>query len=161
MLAFVTNFIPNIGFVIGVIPPALIALLDSGPGLMLAVIALYSVVNFVIQSIIQPRVVGDTVGLTPTLTFLSLVFWTWLIGPLGALLAVPLSLLIRALLVEADPGADWAIPLILGKTDPDDPDDPDDSDGANALEPTDGASDTTLQPEAADGRQQAPKPPSG
>jgi len=158
VLAFVTNFIPNIGFVIGVIPPALIALLDSGPGLMLAVIALYSVVNFVIQSIIQPRVVGDTVGLTPTLTFLSLVFWTWLIGPLGALLAVPLSLLIRALLVEADPGADWAIPLISGKTDPDDPDD---SDGANALEPTDGASDTTLQPEAADGRQQAPKPPSG
>ena len=91
VLAFVTNFIPNIGFVIGVIPPALIALLDGGPGLMVAVIVVYSVINFVIQSVIQPRVVGDTVGLSPILTFLSLVFWTWVIGPLGALLAVPLT----------------------------------------------------------------------
>ena len=64
VLAFVTNFIPNIGFVIGVIPPALIALLEGGPGLMLAVIVTYSVINFLIQSVIQPRVVGDTVGLT-------------------------------------------------------------------------------------------------
>ena len=115
VLAFVTNFIPNIGFVIGVIPPALIALLDGGVGLLVAVIVVYSVINFVIQSVIQPRVVGDRVGLSPTLTFLSLVFWTFVIGPLGALLAVPLSLLTRALLVEADPQARWALPLISGK----------------------------------------------
>ena len=115
VLAFVTNFIPNIGFVIGVIPPALIALLDGGVGLMVAVIVVYSVINFLIQSVIQPRVVGDRVGLSPTLTFLSLVFWTFVIGPLGALLAVPLSLLTRALLVEADPRARWALPLISGK----------------------------------------------
>ncbi len=118
VLAFVTNFIPNIGFIIGVIPPALIALLDGGPGLMIAVIVVYSVINFLIQSVIQPRVVGDAVGLTPTLTFMSLVFWTWVIGPLGALLAVPLSLLTKALLVEADPRTQWALPLISGKTDP-------------------------------------------
>jgi predicted PurR-regulated permease PerM len=76
------------------------------------------VINFVIQSVIQPRVVGDVVGLSPTLTFLSLVFWAWLIGPLGALLAVPLSLLMRSLLVEADPRGRWALPLISGKPDP-------------------------------------------
>ena len=115
VLAFVTNFIPNIGFIIGVIPPALIALLDGGPGLMVTVIIVYSVINFVIQSVIQPRVVGDAVGLSPTLTFLSLVFWTWVVGPLGALLAVPLSLLTRALLVEADPRTRWALPLISGQ----------------------------------------------
>ena len=124
VLAFVTNFIPNIGFVIGVIPPALIALLDGGPGLMIAVIVVYSVINFLIQSVIQPRVVGDAVGLTPTLTFMSLVFWTWVIGPLGALLAVPLSLLTKALLVEADPRTRWALPLISGKTDPADKPEP-------------------------------------
>jgi predicted PurR-regulated permease PerM len=118
VLAFVTNFIPNIGFVIGVIPPALIALLEGGPGLMLAVIAVYSVINFVIQSIIQPRYVGDAVGLTPTITMLSLVFWAWLLGPLGALLAVPLSLLTRALLIEADPEARWALPLVSGHPPP-------------------------------------------
>jgi predicted PurR-regulated permease PerM len=114
VLAFVTNFIPNIGFIIGVIPPALIALLDSGPGLMVAVIVVYTVINFVIQSVIQPRVVGDTVGLTAMLTFLSLVFWTWVVGPLGAILAVPLTLLTKALLVEADPRTRWALPLIAG-----------------------------------------------
>jgi AI-2 transport protein TqsA len=118
VLAFVTNFIPNIGFVIGVIPPAIIALLDGGPGLMLAVIVTYSVVNFFIQSVIQPRVVGDAVGLTALFTFMSLVFWTWVIGPLGALLAVPLSLLARALLVETDPRSRWALPLIAGKAEP-------------------------------------------
>jgi predicted PurR-regulated permease PerM len=119
VLAFVTNFIPNIGFVIGLIPPALIALLADGPGLMVTVIVLYCVINFVIQSIIQPRIVGDTVGLSPTLTFLSLIFWTWVLGPLAALLAVPFSLLMRALLVESDPGAAaWALPLLSGKSPP-------------------------------------------
>lgn len=116
VLAFVTNFIPNIGFVIGVIPPAIIGLLEGGPGLMLGVLAVYSVINVVIQSIIQPRYVGDAVGLTPTITMLSLVFWAWLIGPLGALLAVPLSLLARALLIEADPEARWAMPLVSGRS---------------------------------------------
>lgn len=117
VLAFVTNFVPNIGFVIGVVPPAVIALLEGGPGLMIAVVVVYSVINVVIQSIIQPRVVGDAVGLTATFTFLSLVFWAWLLGPLGALLAVPLTLLVRAALVDADPGAHWLLPLISGKAD--------------------------------------------
>jgi AI-2 transport protein TqsA len=118
VLAFVTNFIPNIGFIIGVIPPAIIALLDGGPGLMIAVIVTYSVINFLIQSVIQPRVVGDAVGLTALFTFMSLVFWTWLIGPLGALLAVPLTLLTGALLIETNPHLRWALPLIAGKAEP-------------------------------------------
>jgi AI-2 transport protein TqsA len=115
VLAFVTNFIPNVGFVLGVVPPALIALLDGGPSEMIAVILIYAVINFVIQSVIQPRIVGDKVGLSATLTFLSLVFWGWAIGALGALLAVPLSLLLRAILVDADPSARWMLPLISGK----------------------------------------------
>ncbi len=118
VLAFVTNFIPNIGFVIGVIPPALIALLEGGPGLMIGVIVVYSVINVSIQSVIQPRYVGDKVGLSPTITMLSLVFWAWALGALGALLAVPMSLLVRALLVEADPEARWTLPLISGKPAP-------------------------------------------
>jgi predicted PurR-regulated permease PerM len=114
VLAFVTNFIPNIGFVIGVIPPAVIGLLEGGPWLMIAVLVLYSVINVVIQSIIQPRYVGNAVGLSTTLTFLSLVFWTWVLGPLGALLAVPMSLFFKAILVQADPEARWLDPLISG-----------------------------------------------
>jgi len=114
VLAFVTNFIPNIGFVIGIIPPAVVGLLEGGPGLMLEVIVMYCVVNLVIQSIIQPRYVGNAVGLSTTLTFVSLIFWTWVLGPLGALLAVPMSLLVRAILVEANPAAGWILPLISG-----------------------------------------------
>ncbi len=114
VLAFVTNFIPNIGFVIGIIPPAIIALLEGGPSLMLQVIVLYCLVNLVLQSFIQPRYVGVSVGLTTSLTFVSLMFWTWVLGPVGALLAVPMSLLFRAILIEADPDGAWRMPLVSG-----------------------------------------------
>ena len=111
LLSFLTNFIPNIGFIIGLVPPALLALLDGGVPEMLLVIAVYCVLNLVIQSIIQPRFVGDSVGLGTTVTFLALIFWAWLLGPLGALLAIPLTLLVKALLVDVDPTARWAIAL--------------------------------------------------
>ncbi|AHH14847.1 putative membrane protein [Nocardia nova SH22a] len=112
LLSFITNYIPNIGFVIGLIPPALLALLDSGPVLMIWVIVVYSVINFVIQSIIQPKFVGDAVGLSVTVTFLSLVFWSWVLGALGALLAIPLTLLMKALLLDIDPTTRWVSVLI-------------------------------------------------
>jgi AI-2 transport protein TqsA len=118
VLSFVTNYIPNIGFVLGLIPPALLGLLIGGPQQMLLVIVLYSVLNFVVQSLIQPRFVGDAVGLSVTVTFLSLAFWTWLVGPLGAILAIPLTLLAKALLVDVDPRARWADALLRSTTRP-------------------------------------------
>jgi predicted PurR-regulated permease PerM len=124
LLAFLTNYIPNIGFVIGLIPPAILGLLEGGPGLMIAVIVVYSVLNLIIQSGIQPKVVGDAVGLSTTLTFVSLVFWTWVIGPLGALLAIPLSLLAKALLVDADPANKWLVPLVSNADYPEEPEVP-------------------------------------
>jgi predicted PurR-regulated permease PerM len=116
LLAFITNYIPNIGFIIGLVPVAVLGLLEGGVGLMLGVIAVYCLVNVVIQSVIQPKVVGDAVGLSATLTFLSLVFWAWVLGPLGALLAIPLSLLVKALLVDIDPSTRWLNPLIGDST---------------------------------------------
>jgi AI-2 transport protein TqsA len=112
LLSFITNYIPNIGFVLGLLPPALLALLQGGVRQAVLVIVAYSVINTVIQSLLQPKFVGDAVGLSVTLTFLSLVFWTFVIGPLGALLAVPLSLFAKALLVDADPDSRWLDPLI-------------------------------------------------
>ena len=116
VLAFVTNYIPNIGFVIGLIPPALLALLDGGWSEMLLVIAAYSIINFIIQSLIQPKFVADAVGISPTLTIISLFFWAYVLGALGALLAIPLSLLMKALLVDSDRGAAWLRPLIGGSS---------------------------------------------
>ena len=112
LLSFITNYVPNIGFVLGLVPPALLALLQGGVRQAVLVVIAYTVINLVIQSLIQPKFVGDAVGLSITLTFLSLVFWSFIIGPLGALLAVPLSLLAKALLVDADPDSRWLIPLI-------------------------------------------------
>ncbi|WP_433788911.1 AI-2E family transporter [Actinoplanes sp. CA-252034] len=114
LLSFITNYIPNIGFVIGVVPPALLGLLQGGPQLMLGVIVLYCLVNFVIQEIIQPKIVGDAVGLSVTVTFLSLVFWAWVLGPIGALLAVPLTLLAKGLLIDVDPSTRWLNSLLGG-----------------------------------------------
>ena len=112
LLAFITNYIPNIGFIIGVVPPALLGLLANGWSSLVWVIVSYCVINFVFQSIIQPKVVGDAVGMSTTLTFLSLVFWAWVLGPLGAILAIPLSLLAKALLLDADPSTHWVNGLI-------------------------------------------------
>ena len=76
------------------------------------VVVAYSPINLMTQSLLQPKLVGDAVGLSVTLTFLSLVSWSHVIGPLGALLTVPLSLFAKALLVDPDPTNRWLGPLI-------------------------------------------------
>jgi len=107
LLAFVTNFIPNIGFILGLIPPALVGwlLIDWQTAVIIAVG--YSVLNVVVQTLIQPKVVGDRVQLNTTLTFLALIVWTYLLGGLGAILAIPMTLLIRALFVDSQPQHRW------------------------------------------------------
>ena len=118
LLSFITNYIPNVGFVLGLVPPALLALLQGGPELMLVVIVLYSVINVIIQSVIQPKFVGDAVGLSVTFTFLSLVFWTWILGPLGAILAIPLTLMAKALLIDIDPSTRWVNTILSSSPTP-------------------------------------------
>ena len=112
LLAFITNYIPNIGFIIGLVPPTIIALLDQDVVTAIIVVIVYSVVNFVIQTIIQPRVVGVTVGLSATLSFLSLIIWATILGASGAFLAIPLSLFVKYLFVDVDPEHDWVGPLL-------------------------------------------------
>lgn len=107
VLSFITNYIPNVGFVIGLVPPALLALFEKGPVTALIVVAAYSILNFVIQTIIQPKFTGDAVGVTPTVSFISLLLWAWVLGPLGALLALPMTLAVKALLIDSDPRMRW------------------------------------------------------
>ncbi len=129
ILSFITNYIPNIGFVIGLIPPALLALFDQGPWTALAVVISYSVLNFVIQSIIQPKFTGDAVGVSPTVSFLSLLLWTAVFGALGALLALPLTLTVKHLLIDNDPKARWVGAFLTS-----DPDSVDTSDCDDVVE---------------------------
>lgn len=116
ILAFVTNFVPNIGFVLGLVPPMLMALVVGGVPLMLIVIVIYCVANVVLQVLVQPKFVSDAVNLSLTLSFFSVLFWTTIIGPLGAILSVPLTLLVRALVLEGDQSNRWLRWLTEGTT---------------------------------------------
>lgn len=118
LLSFVTNYIPNVGFVIGLIPPAIFALLEGGPVTALWVVALWSLANFVVQTLVQPKIVGDAVGLSVSATVLSVFVWGWVLGVLGALLAVPLSLAAKELLFDEDSPRGWISPLITSWTRP-------------------------------------------
>ena len=126
ILAFVTNFIPNIGFVIGLIPPVLLALVVGGWPLALAVLAVYCAVNVTLQVLVQPQFVSDAVNITLTLSFVSVIFWTFIIGPLGAILAVPMTLLTRAMLLQKT-GANAFYFWISGETGAKEPANPDDA----------------------------------
>ncbi|MEL4318388.1 AI-2E family transporter [Leifsonia sp. YIM 134122] len=105
LLAFLCSFIPNVGYFLALIPPLVFGFLEGGWGTALAVLVVYAVINAVVQSIIQPRVVGQAVSLSQTVTFFSVLFWAVIIGPIGAILAIPLTLLAKAVLIDADPGA--------------------------------------------------------
>ena len=118
ILSFLCSFIPNVGYFIAIIPPLVFGYLTGGWGTVVAVIIVYGVINAVVQSIVQPKVVGNAVALSQTLTFFSVLFWAVVLGPIGAILAVPLTLLGRTILVDSDPNARAWRPAIgdLGET---------------------------------------------
>ncbi|WP_348787013.1 AI-2E family transporter [Leifsonia sp. NPDC080035] len=105
ILAFLCSFIPNVGYFIALVPPLVFGYLTGGWGTVIAIIVIYGIINAVVQSIVQPKVVGNAVSLSQTLTFFSVLFWAVVLGPIGAILAVPLTLLARAVLVDSDPRA--------------------------------------------------------
>ena len=117
LLSFICSFIPNIGYFIAIIPPLFFGFLTGGWPTVLAVIVVYGGINGVIQSIIQPKYVGNAVALSETLTFASVLFWAVILGPVGAILAVPLTLLARTILLDSDPTIAWWRPLTGDKKD--------------------------------------------
>jgi len=117
LLSFICSFIPNIGYFIAIIPPLFFGFLTGGWPTVLAIIVIYGGINSVVQSIIQPKYVGNAVSLSETLTFVSVLFWALLLGPAGAILAVPLTLFIRTILLDSDPSKSWWRPLTGDQTD--------------------------------------------
>jgi predicted PurR-regulated permease PerM len=92
VLVFFASFIPNIGAFIAIVPPTILAFLDGGLGVAAMVIVGYAVINFVQDQFLQPVVMGSQLNLSPLVVFIALVVWAWILGPVGALLAVPLTL---------------------------------------------------------------------
>ncbi|MBP1704899.1 MAG: hypothetical protein H6Q36_638 [Chloroflexi bacterium] len=102
VLSFATSFIPNVGFIIALIPPALIALLEGGWVEAAIVVAGYVAINLAVDYAVQPRYMGAEVDLSPLVVILSLLVWTFIVGPIGAILAVPLTLVVVTILESFD-----------------------------------------------------------
>ena len=92
LLAFLLNFVPTIGSFIAAIPAVFLAFIQIGvPGALFAALG-YLVVNFIIGSFVEPKFLGDEVGLSTLVVILSLIFWGWVFGPIGMLLSIPLTM---------------------------------------------------------------------
>lgn len=112
ILAFLLNYIPNIGSLIAAVPAVLLAFVQFGMGRALVTAAGYLMINMVMGNLIEPRVLGRGVGLSTLVVFLSLVFWGWVLGPAGLLLSVPLTMIVKISL-ENNSETRW-IAIMLG-----------------------------------------------
>jgi predicted PurR-regulated permease PerM len=116
LLAFLLNFVPNIGSMIAAVPAVLLALIQLGTSSALLTLLGYVVVNVTIGSIIEPKFMGLGLGLSTLVVFLSLIFWGWVLGPVGMLLSVPLTMIVKIAL-ESDDDTRW-IGILLGSGPP-------------------------------------------
>ncbi len=114
LLAFLLNYVPNIGSIIAAVPAVLLALVQLGPASAMLTAAGFAVVNVVVGSIIEPRFMGKGLGLSTLVVFLSLVFWGWALGMVGMLLSVPLTMIFKIAL-ESSPETRW-IAVLLGSS---------------------------------------------
>ena len=111
LMAFFLNFIPNIGSILSAIPGVLITLLQLGAGDAVSVGIGYILINMVIGNVLEPKVLGQGLGLSSLTVFLSLIIWGWLLGPVGMLLSVPLTMSIKIFLESSQKGKGLAILL--------------------------------------------------
>ncbi|MHC5010206.1 MAG: AI-2E family transporter [Planctomycetota bacterium] len=101
LLAFLLNYIPNIGSLLAAVPPILLALLQFDVQTAALVALGNIVINQAIGSGLEPRLMGKKVGLSPLVVFLSLLFWSWLWGPVGMILSVPLTMVVKLICEES------------------------------------------------------------
>ena len=116
MLAFVLNYIPTIGSIIAAIPPVLMAIMQFGPAEAVTTLVGYLAINIAFGNILEPRIMGYGVGISPLVVFIGLVFWGWVFGPVGMLLAVPLTMTLK-LGLESDDRTRWIAVLIGSERD--------------------------------------------
>jgi len=112
LIAFMLNFVPNIGSIIAAVPPVLLAIVQFGFAKAGAVAIGYLCINILIGNIIEPRLMGRGLGLSTLVVFLSLIFWGWVLGPIGMLLSVPLTVTVKIAL-DSREDTKW-ISILLG-----------------------------------------------
>ena len=102
LLAFLLNFIPTLGSIIASIPPIVLGLILDGIGGGVVVAVWYLIINTAVGSILEPKMMGRRLGLSTLVVFLSMVFWGWVWGPVGMVLSVPLTMVVKILLEHTD-----------------------------------------------------------
>jgi predicted PurR-regulated permease PerM len=94
-LSFLLNYVPNIGAIIAALPVALLALVQLWVGSAFLVVLGFVVVHIVVGNIIEPKLMGKGLSLSTLVVFLSMVFWGWVLGPIGMILSVPMTSLVK------------------------------------------------------------------
>ena len=117
LLAFLLNYVPNIGSIIAAIPAVLLAVVQLGMFKALLVAAIYLAVNIIMGNAVEPKLMGHKLGLSSLVVFLSLVFWGWILGPIGMLLSVPLTMIVKIAL-DVNDSTRW-LAILLSSDAPD------------------------------------------
>jgi len=102
LLAFLLNFVPNIGSLIASGPPIILALIQFGFGKAILTAIGFLIANTIFGSILEVRIFGKGLGLSSLVVFVSLIFWGWVLGPVGMLLSVPLTMIIKIILESSE-----------------------------------------------------------
>jgi len=105
LLAFMLNYVPNIGSIIAALPAVLLAVVQLGAGKALLIAIGYLSINVVMGNLLEPRIMGRSMGLSTLVVFLSLIFWGWVLGPVGMLLSVPLTMTL-VIALESSPSTE-------------------------------------------------------
>ena len=111
LLAFLLNYIPNIGSIIAAVPAVILTFLQLGAGYASVVVGLFVSVNMIMGNFVEPRFMGRSLGLSTLVVFLSLIFWGWLLGMVGMLLSVPLTMILKIALENSEDGRWFSILL--------------------------------------------------
>lgn len=117
LLAFILNYIPNIGSILAAVPAVVLAMIQLGPGTATVIALGYLVINVAMSNFLEPTLMGQQLGLSTLMVFVSLVFWGWVWGPVGMLLAVPLTVIVKIMLEHTEDFR-W-LAVLLGPAPPD------------------------------------------
>ena len=112
ILAFLLSYIPTIGFWLALIPPVFLTLLESG--VTSAIIVFFGIVliNGFAENVVKPKYMGQGLDLSPFTVVFSVIFWAAILGPFGAILAVPMTMAFKMLILEYDPANKWLADLM-------------------------------------------------
>jgi len=117
-LSFVMSYIPNVGFLIALVPPLTLAILQRSWGMVIGVVVGYLVINFVSDNVFKPRFLKSGMDLPAAVSFLSVLIWGFVLGPIGALLSIPMTMMVRTIFLEASPETESLALLLRSGTDP-------------------------------------------